>query len=138
MASLGAPDVMRSRRGIAAGMVNLSRLLLPRSGTAQYSAKTVPLRFNIACPSTHSFGAIITLQGAIGIMFRKSVLPAILPATLLTIAAAAPLHAMKLPPEEPGSSSGGGTSVPEPSSMILFGAGAAAVMVARRRKARRD
>lgn len=71
-------------------------------------------------------------------MFRKSLVPQILPAAVLAIAVAAPVHAMKLPPQEPGSSTGGGTNVPEPSSMILFGAGAAAVLIGRRRKARRD
>lgn len=62
--------------------------------------------------------------------------------TLLGVAFAAPVQAMKEPPKDPisGSTSGGssgGTAVPEPSSLALFGAGAAAFMFARRRAAKK-
>ncbi len=73
-------------------------------------------------------------MGGIRLMTKFNILPALIVASAIGIAAT-PVHAMKEPPSEPPtSSSSGGTPVPEPSSIILFGAGAAAFMFGNRRK----
>ncbi|PLK23555.1 PEP-CTERM sorting domain-containing protein [Porphyrobacter sp. TH134] len=83
---------------------------------------------------------VVRAKGGHLYMLKTNFVSGCFAAAMLTVSLAAPLQAMKLPPQEPpvssssGGGSSGGTAVPEPATAALFGAAAAAVLVAKRRR----